>query len=189
MKIDLLILFVLLFVSCNSKTENSLIDFKPNKPMEKLLKFFVAKNPCNDCLYEVYIDKYLPDIYHITLYRGKISLTQKENEYNNQSALGRVIVNNKEFHVFSGAEHYLNNSKTSVIVSSQEKIDSLSKNINYTDVKIWIAVDSAGIVKIKEYNRIAYPFVPLPLDEYHAPKTILKDIQIKKEPNRTLKHF
>jgi len=157
--------------------EPEVLALKPNKEIEQLLKSFVAKNPCEKCLYELYINKELPDSYILTIYRGEVSFTQDENIHYNQQSLGRITISGKEFKVFSGAEHYFNNER---IPNEHKEVvfDSFPNNKHITPIA-WTATDSAGTITIKEYDGI-YPFIPLPVEAFSAPKSVIDDVETKK---------
>ena len=157
--------------------EPEVLALKPNKEIEQLLKSFVAKNPCEKCLYELYINKELPDSYILTIYRGEVSFTQDENIHYNQQSLGRITISGKEFKVFSGAEHYFNNER---ILNEHKEVvfDSFPNNKHIIPIA-WTAIDSAGTITIKSYTNV-YPFIPLPVEIYAAPISIKEDIKAEK---------
>ncbi|KGO86529.1 hypothetical protein Q765_09875 [Flavobacterium rivuli WB 3.3-2 = DSM 21788] len=165
----LIIISFITFCSCNIIKEPDSASLQPNKQLEQLLRFFVEKNPCEKCYYELYINKEFPEKFILTIYTGKFSLTQDENIHYNQLALEKLTVSGKEFKVFSGAEHYFNNKK---IHDERKKfiIDTFPNN-NYIRPVTWTAIDSAGTITITSYTG-TYPFSLCLLNMLYQTKTL-----------------
>lgn len=157
MKKTIFYIAVILFMGCGKKSNslnNLIISHKKIKP---ILASFVRENKCDNCIYEVYVDKQDPHIYKLLLYKGIESLTKVENEYNNQTPIGSINVLNSEFDVYSGAEHYFTTSEKTILKKNNSNI-KLKK-----DYKLWVVKDSFNIISVEKRD-YAYPYMTLPKD-------------------------
>jgi hypothetical protein len=140
--------------SCSEKEvlncKNILI---PRENIQVLLDSFVKENKNDKYIYELYIDKLDPDNSNLILYAGEKSLTYKENQEFNQSALLSVIISGIEIKIYSGLERYFYNNVQ----------DSLPQDFNNDTMgTMWAVKDSLGIISsYKIYG--GYPFLPFPL--------------------------
>lgn len=154
---------VLIFISCKkeiSKNESVLI---PKNNISNILNNFVIEDKCNECIYELYIDKKNPHYYELILYKGEKSLTSLENDYNEQVPVSIVkLKSGIKFNVYSGAEHYFTKSNNVELVKNEKRkiIDSLNPK-NEKEYKVWIVKDSMNILTTTKRDAV-YPFMPLP---------------------------
>jgi len=162
------ILIILILYSCNKETKGDM-SLKPNNEMLKIMDSFVAENYCEDCIYELYIDKIDPNIYTTILYTGKQSLTNEENFNNQQEAVNIAkTTNGKIFKIYTGIEYYFRKKSNNLKIEKNDEYDS-TKNA------ILIVKDSFGkLTTIKQ--TYAYPFMPLP-----KPDVSIKDIIMTKD--------
>ena len=156
-------LMLMLLYSCNGTTMPEQAELKPSKQLKQLLKSFVDENPCEKCLYELYINKELPDRFILTIYRGEISFTIDENIYYSQRPLGNINISGKGFKVYSGVERYFNNR---VIHDERKKmvVDSFPYNRLIAPVA-WTLLDSSGVITKKSYDGV-YLFIPFPVEQH-----------------------
>lgn len=162
------ILIILILSSCNKETKGNM-SLKPNNEMLKIMDSFVAENYCEDCIYELYIDKIDPHIYTTILYTGKQSLTDEENFNNQQEAVNIAkTTNGTIFKIYTGIEYYFRKKSNNLKIEKNDEYDT-TKNA------ILIVKDSFGkLTTIKQ--SYAYPFMPLPL-----PDVSIKDIIMTKD--------
>ena len=164
MKNTLSIFILSLFlISCNVRDNNTKIDENtliPNENITALLDSFIIETNCNDCVFEIYVDKKSLEIYYLIFYAGYQSLRESTGDYSIYNNLEKVIVRNIEFHLFTGAEKYFSNLSVRHPTIRDER-----KN-NYHNT--WVMVDSCGIqtlYKIEEHVSIV-PYFPLPADVF-----------------------
>lgn len=148
----------IIILGCSKKVSNDNILLISNKKIENILVSFVKENKCNNCIYEVYVDKQDPHIYKLLLYKGIESLTEKENIYNNQIPIGSTKVLNFKYDIYSGAEHYFRHTNDSDNKKYKKSIIDINLKKDY---KLWIVKDSFDIISIEKKN-YAYPFMTLP---------------------------
>jgi hypothetical protein len=154
---------VLIFISCkeeNNQDESVLI---PKKNISNILNNFVAEDKCNECIYELYIDKKNPHYYELILYKGKKSLTSEENNYNEQIPISIVkLKSGIKFNIYSGIEHYFIKSDNVKLLKNERTkiIDSLNPK-NDIEYKVWVVKDSMDVLTTTKRDA-AYPFIPLP---------------------------
>lgn len=159
-------LFAIL-TSCNNAQEQKQ-KLIPNKDISKILEDFVNENRCSTCCYEIYINKEYPHLSTIIIYMGDKSLTKDENEYSHQKALNTVTTSSGiEFKIYSGIEHYFKNEDDLATQDKSKNIDNIVKNNRNIERKIWVVIDSFGVLKTTKRD-FAYPFIPLP--QFPAPK-------------------
>ncbi|MCL1867536.1 MAG: hypothetical protein FWF72_01100 [Paludibacter sp.] len=113
---------------------------------------FTSENP-NYKVYELYIDKIMPDSIISILFAGEKSLTCSENSYFKQKSIIHCISNGKRIDIYSGFERYID----SKIVS-----DSLIYQHAQTAGIGWTIIDVKEKIII-EKDGVNYPFIPLPL--------------------------
>ncbi|MBD3581320.1 hypothetical protein [Flavobacterium selenitireducens] len=147
------VISIIIFCSCNKSVETNRMIVRSD--MSKVLDSFAKSNPCKDCTYEMYIDKQDPHTYLTTLYVGEQSLTGQENVDNNQESQYSVdAANGTSFDVYTGIEHYFNNTDKRRKGLKRSEIDN-SKTV------IWTVKDSFGKLTITKQD-FAYPYMPLP---------------------------
>lgn len=149
---------VMLFGSCKKVPESPdrTDHLIPNERIYAILDSFVKENDCMNCINELYIDKVTPHNYIITIYTGNRSLTQKENEFNEQTATAKTIVSGIEFNIYSGTEHYFNKN------SENKNKDVLPAT--KCNTAIWVVKDNFDTIEIFKNTGYIYPFVALPLN-------------------------
>jgi hypothetical protein len=131
-------------------SENILI---PRENIQIFLDSFVKENNNNKHVYELYIDKLDPYNSNLLLYAGEKSLTCKENQKYNQSALASVIVSGIEIKIYSGLERYFyKNTQDSLFQDCNNGIDGI----------MWAIKDSSDVITIYKIDG-GYPFFPFPL--------------------------
>jgi hypothetical protein len=153
----LFLILSLFLVSCGvrdkrtSTNENMLI---PNEDIAALLDSFIIETNCDDCVFEIYIDKQLPEVYHLIFYAGYRSLSESISGYSMYENLEKIKVRDIEFHLFTGAEKYFSN----LSVKSSTIRNECKNNFQNT----WVIIDSCDIqtlYKIKDEPII--PYFPL----------------------------
>ncbi|MBN8860447.1 MAG: hypothetical protein J0H29_18800 [Sphingobacteriales bacterium] len=149
---------VIFFNSCKQTSEVPVCNvIEPRANIKSLLDSFVMVNGQNNAEYGIYIDKTSPHDYDLILYTGNEPLTKEEDRLNNQYPVNKVRTSNIEFKVYSGVEHYFQNTCDDKVRKESVPQKILEKN----DYVIWVVKDSAGMLTTyKTFG--AYPFIALP---------------------------
>lgn len=155
MKKIIIITFVFWLLSCKENKEEHELIASPN--IVQILDSFVKQGNCDDCIYELYIDKKSPQLSELILYKGKYSLMERTGSKIVQPITYFKTSKGFKVGVYSGSEDYF---------SSSEAVKSNHTSVieNTDDYKIWVIQDSAGVFKKREV-RFAYPFMPFPKDK------------------------
>jgi len=148
--IFILLLFITIFIQCSPQDKN-IVELKQDIAL--IVDDFTSENQ-NYKVYELYIDKIMPDSIISILFAGEKSLTCSENSYFKQKSIIHCISNEKIVYIYSGVERYIDNK----IIS-----DSLSIHQHEQTAGIgWTIIDVKGKIII-EKDGVNYPFFPLPL--------------------------
>jgi len=148
--IFVILLSITIFIQCSTQ-DNNIVELKENIAL--IVDDFTSENP-NYKVYELYIDKIMPDSIISILFAGEKSLTYSENSYFKQKSIIHCMSNKKRVDIYSGLERYIE----SKIIS-----DSLSIYQHAQAAGIgWTIIDIKGKIVI-EKDRVNYPFFPLPL--------------------------
>ena len=156
-------ILILSLVSCNVRDDRTQINdnmLMPDENIAVLLDSFIIETNCNDCIFEIYVDKQSPEVYHLILYAGYQSLGKSIGSYSMYNSLEKVKVRDIEFHLFTGAEKYFSN----LSVKSPTIRNECHNNYQNT----WVIVDSCDIqtlYKIQKHVGII-PYFPLPTDVF-----------------------
>lgn len=134
----------------NVNCQNTLI---PKENIKVFLDSFVKENKHVNYIYELYIDKIDPHNYSLLLYAGEESLTKKENKDYNQSSVASVVSLGVKINIYSGIEHYFEDSSKQNSFSNQ--------NEHGENSVLWAIKDSFGILSCHKLEE-GYPFIPLP---------------------------
>ncbi len=153
MKQVILLFFILIVLACRYDREGTTGGVELESNLKKLMEAYIAQEPCEDCIYEIYIDKKAPDSYQVILYKGSNSLTFEEYAKEKKYPLFYTYVRDKKVYVYSGAENYFSVKEPSIV---QEE-----KNKNNKIFKVWVLSDSLGIKKVDVFYQV-YPFFQLP---------------------------
>ena len=155
-KIFYFLITIIGIASCIKKNDNYVDNafLQPKDNIYAILDSFVYENNIKDYVYELYIDKEIPQIYVLTIYCGAKSLTWKENDYHGHIPLNHTIVSGKRFDIFSGIEHYFRREKDTIATVSQTQK-------GYFEKKIWVVIDSCNIISVYKGLEYPYPFMPL----------------------------
>lgn len=154
--------------SCN-KSKGNFEKLKPNNSLLRIIDLFVSAHSCDECIYEIYIDKINPNYYTTIIYAGKQSLTAEENYQYYQEAINYTIsTNGTIFKIYTGVEHYF--TRESNLTDKILKV----KQYDNTESSILIVKDSFGkLTSIKQ--SFAYPFIPRPRADIEINKVIFKN--------------
>lgn len=156
MKNIIVVILIFSLFSCKENLDKNELIANPN--IVQTLDSFVKYGSCDDCIYELYIDKKAPQLCELILYKGKYSLMERTG---NNTVLPVTYFKTSRgirVEVYSGSEDYFrksNATKSNHIM----KDDSVIENTD--NYKIWVVQDSAGVFTTREV-RFAYPFMPLP---------------------------
>ena len=161
MKIIIGIAVVVSIISCNTKTKVSYSDFNindsileptytallPDKDLDSIVFSFIRENPCDSCIYEMYVDK---------VYPTKILITLKERFYNieylkRQNPLFAINFNQKKFFVYSGLEDIFSGNKKAMIYKD--------KNSSGNQFVEWSIVIDSGKYNVNKMSE-EIPFFP-----------------------------
>jgi hypothetical protein len=156
------VLFIFSF-SCKEPLRRSTSCFvEPRPNIKSLLDSFVGVTGQSYSEYGVYIDKTSPHDYDLIVYAGKEPLTKEEDRLNNQEAIQKARVSDIEFKIYSGVEHYFQNT----VPNDTAILKRLSKG---GENVIWAVKDSFGVMTIYKVEG-AYPFIALPVRTPHGIK-------------------
>lgn len=162
-------IIIILFTSCKyQKIKYSEYKISPNQNISILLNSFIHETPNKYPVNEIYIDKISPHEYYLIFYSGLKSLTEKENLYENQSAITYTVIEGIKFKIFSGIEHYFKIQPQNEMKKNFEPQDFSDKGY------IWILKDSIGDIKIYK-DEIAYPFLLYPPSTIKFTEPQIKD--------------
>ena len=140
---------ILCLVSC---TKHSKQEFVLLEPLKHLVDSFVKANP-DQKVYELYIDKVLPDSSIIILQAGKYSLAY-DNGYFKQLPVIQVLSHGQKVDVYSGAERYIKNTGITYDTSKWGPIMG-----DY----ICLIIDKNGKLLIDKDHESPTPFFTLPV--------------------------
>ena len=152
----ILLFFLLLFLACKHDDRSKAVrgdNIELDISLKQLMIKYINYEPCEDCIYEVYIDKKSPDNYQVILYKGSNSLTFEEYIKKKKYPLFYTYVSNKKVYVYSGAENYFSVKDPLILQGGKNKTDKT--------FKVWVLSDSLGVKKLDTFNQV-YPFFQLP---------------------------
>ncbi|MDR2804292.1 MAG: hypothetical protein LBB85_01405 [Dysgonamonadaceae bacterium] len=152
--ISIIYLIAFTFLSCVFQKNKDLdeIIITPKENIKNILDSFIVANPCDSCIYELFIDKLSPNIFNLLITKGTQKLTAEENAFFNQNPLLVTYVSGIKFYIYSGVEYYF----YADTISSNKKQTSL---YDYERTK-WIVTDTLGTITINSKVNMAYPFIP-----------------------------
>lgn len=145
------------FWECNQRKTCS-SEFVLDEPLASIVDSFIKVNSGRK-VYELYIDKIVPDSTVIILYAGNYQCTSQENARFNQRPAIRIFSENIPIDVYSGIERYVRNQNMVYDTSKMNlKIDP--------DGEVGCVIfDINGKLRVdKNYSTFTnYPFIPLPI--------------------------
>lgn len=156
MKRTILLFFLLLFFACRHDYKSVAYkgyDIELESGLKRLMSEYINYEPCEDCVFEIYINKKSPDNYRIIFYKGSNSLTYEEYIKKKKYPLFYTYILNKKVYVYSGAENYFSVKNPLIVQEGKNKTDKT--------FKVWVLSDSVGVKKLDTFNQV-YPFFQLP---------------------------
>ena len=145
----------LLYACKDSKTDPNLgRRIELNDDIKEIMANYIKYEPCQNCVYEMYLDKIDPHYAQIFLYKGVNSLTFEEYVKNEKQPSFYTEVGGKKISIYTGAENYIRKEKDSSLPARTMK--QMEKSYN-----IWVIIDSMNVRRIDTLG-YAYPFLPLP---------------------------
>lgn len=139
-KILILYLLIIIFTSCTKQKDtggNTEIEIYPRAEMKAILDSFVVFCNNKSLIYELYIDKIQNRDYDIVLYSGKRSLID------NGHPIMKTTISDVTIHVYSGVEHYFDNSPSSAMPIVSDSLPQEIPEGNY-----WLISEINGKLNI-----------------------------------------
>ena len=131
---NLIILFLVIFLGCSYLFNHSEKDMKQiqlgevefNNKIDSIIRLMIANYHCDNCTYELFIDKKDPFEYKLTIR----SIESADNFFRKNHPVNYTFIDKNLILIYSGIEDFINKEK----YSSELQV---KQNIEYENVDSW----------------------------------------------------